>query len=100
MELEKIEGNKSSHGGLRLGSGRPKGATNKTTRTMREGLITVFNEICGIERMRESATKNDENLGQFYRLCARLVPTEPKTHKDENGDVHINILTSIKDDED
>ena len=55
------------------GKGRPKGARNKVTRALKESLLATFEEIGGLEAMATWARKNQT---EFYKICARLIPTE------------------------
>jgi hypothetical protein len=61
-------------GGKRLGAGRPRGAVNKVTRTVRDNTLAVFESIGGHETMAEWA---QANLTEFYRLYARMAPSDP-----------------------
>ena len=65
------------------GSGRLKGVPNKLTKSVKEVIASVFNEL---QEMNEKGAprfpgaymlnwaKNEP--GEFYRLAARLIPTE------------------------
>ena len=65
------------------GSGRLKGEPNKLTKSVKEVIASVFNEL---QEMNEKGAprypgaymlnwaKNEP--GEFYRLAARLIPTE------------------------
>ena len=70
--------NKSNHGGNRLGAGRPKGAENKITRTIKEHFKDAFEELGGSEGLVKWAKKSDENLGMFYRMCTKMIPRPDK----------------------
>jgi hypothetical protein len=57
------------------GQGRPKGALNKVTRTVREAFERAFlmlqrNDVASLE------TWASENPTEFYKLAARLIPAE------------------------
>ena len=67
------------------GSGRTKGTPNKLTRTVKEVLMAVFNELQSREggvpkypgvNMFEWALREPT---EFYRLAARLIPTEMRS---------------------
>lgn len=64
---------KSQWGGSRKGSGRKAGVPNKLTAVVKKNVIEVFNSIGGKDHMIEWAKKNPT---QFYRLFAKLLPTE------------------------
>jgi uncharacterized MAPEG superfamily protein len=52
---------------------RPKGSPNKAGALVRENVIAVFNRLQGTAGM---ATWAKKNLTEFYRIYARLIPTE------------------------
>lgn len=52
---------------------RPKGIPNKVGAQAKENIIAVFTRIGGTAQMASWAKKN---LTDFYRLYARLIPTE------------------------
>lgn len=58
--------------GVKTG-GRQKGTPNKISATVRENVVAVFDEIGGVDQMVMWAR---ENTTEFYRLYARLLPTE------------------------
>lgn len=55
------------------GKGRPKGAQNKTTKAFKEAVLTVYHDIGGNDALANWAR---ENQSEFYKICARLIPTE------------------------
>lgn len=55
------------------GKGRPKGSKNKVTRVFREGVITAYENLGGADALTDWAR---ENPSEFYKICARLIPTE------------------------
>ncbi len=56
-------------------SGKPKGATNKITKTVKETVLAVFNDL-------QSDPKNNllefgkKYPRDFYQIAAKLIPTE------------------------
>ena len=62
-------------------SGKPKGALNKTTRTVKETFASVFNE-------REENPElslfewSKTNPTEFYKLASKLIPTEVNANID------------------
>jgi hypothetical protein len=52
---------------------KPFGAKNKIGAQVKENVIAVFNRLGGTHTMAEWAR---ENLTEFYKLYARLIPTE------------------------
>ena len=55
---------------------RPKGSPNKIGAGVKSNVIGVFDKIGGREAM---AVWAKENLTEFYRLYARLIPSETLT---------------------
>lgn len=53
--------------------GRPKGAPNRLSSIVKQNIIDVFDLIGGTEGMVKWAKRNKT---QFYKLYARLLPTE------------------------
>jgi hypothetical protein len=74
--LDNLEQEKSSHGGLRAGAGRPKGSTNKIPRVAKENIIQAFEELGGIEGLVNWAKSDPKNQGDFYKIYGRLLPIE------------------------
>jgi hypothetical protein len=52
---------------------RPKGAKNKVGQSAKDNILAVFTRLGGTAQMAEWAK---ENLTEFYKLYARLIPTE------------------------
>lgn len=61
----------------RAGPGRPKGVPNKLTTSAKQAFQLAFDELGGVEGLVRWA-KQDDNLGDFYKLYARLIPTDVK----------------------
>jgi hypothetical protein len=57
---------------LKTGGRRP-GSVNKITRSFREALHRAFENIGGVEALTEWAKANP---GEFFKICARLIPVE------------------------
>lgn len=55
--------------------GRPKGVPNKFTRTVKETVLAVFNELQEDPKVKLSAWAKEEPT-EFYRIAAKLIPTE------------------------
>jgi hypothetical protein len=55
------------------GKGRPKGASNKTTRAFKEACLLVFEQRGGVEAFLVWSHANET---EFYKICARLIPHE------------------------
>lgn len=55
------------------GKGRPKGAKNKLTTTVREAILAAFDEVGGAEYL---AAQARENPVAFMSLLAKVLPTQ------------------------
>ena len=53
--------------------GKPKGATNKVTQSIKQAFKEAFDQRGGVPKLLEWA---DGNPDAFYGLVARLIPTE------------------------
>ena len=61
------------HGGPRPGAGRKQGVSNHLSRTAKDNISAVFDQIGGSLKMAEWAS---DNPTEFYKLYARLLPHE------------------------
>lgn len=57
--------------------GRPIGAVNKLTRTVRDTVLEVFNDLQDDPNAKLSAWAKKEPT-EFYKIAAKLIPTEIK----------------------
>lgn len=66
------------------GKGRPKGAKNKATASIKAAFLEAFEKRGGVSALMRWA---DENETEFYKQCGRLIPTEVNAKlSDPNGD--------------
>lgn len=56
-------------------SGKPKGATNKTTRLVKEVFADVFSELQDDPKANLAAWAKT-NPTEFYKLSSKLIPTQ------------------------
>lgn len=56
-------------------SGRPKGATNKTTKLVKETFAEVFNELQSDPEAKLSEW-GKKNPTEFYKLASKLIPVQ------------------------
>jgi hypothetical protein len=56
-------------------TGRPKGAVNKTTKTVKEVVLAAFNDLQG-DPKNNILQFAKENPKEFYQIAAKLIPTE------------------------
>jgi len=96
-ELEKIEENLSKHGGRREGSGRKPGVPNKMSATVKQNVIEVFEQLGGIEHMKQWAIDNPNN---FYNIYAKILPTQTEISGADGSALPIGIgITFVKPDD-
>jgi hypothetical protein len=76
--LEKNRGNE--------GKGRAKGVPNKTTKAVKEALQEAFDKLGGVTALATWA-KNEPT--EFYKLWAKMLPTEVKAKVETVGDTPI-----------
>ena len=62
---------------FKKGEGRPKGAQNKLTKTVKETVLSVFNELQGDEKHNLIAFAK-KHPRDFYQIAAKLIPTDIK----------------------
>ena len=83
--------NKSNRGGKRIGAGRPKGAPNKLTATIKEAIETAFDTVGGPEYLARMATQQPV---AFMSLLGRAMPQQI----DANVKAQLGVLPSTVDD--
>lgn len=70
-------------------AGKPKGAKNKITKTVKERVLDTFNSLQ--EDNRANLTQwAKENPTEFYKIAAKLIPTEV------DATVTANVITVIR----
>jgi len=87
-QLEKVEGDLSSHGGKRPGSGRKAGVPNKLSATAKQNVIEVFEQLGGVDHMKQWAIDNPNN---FYNIYAKILPTQTELSGPEGSDLPQGI---------
>lgn len=88
-EVDNLEQEKSNHGGLRAGAGRPKGATNRIPKVAKENIIKAFEDLGGIDGLVQWAKSDPKNQGDFYKIYGRLLPIENNISGADGGDIRI-----------
>lgn len=73
--------------------GRQKGTPNKVTSTVKDNVLAVFNRLGGTSQMADWAQQNQT---EFYRLYARLIPTEVNQKTEHSGEVQYKWLDDGK----
>lgn len=56
-------------------AGRKKGVQNKMTRTVKETVLAVFNELQDDPKVKLKAWAKEQPT-EFYKIAAKLIPTE------------------------
>ena len=74
-QTEKKQGNLGKYL-QRGGPGRPMGSKNKVPANLREDLITVYEQLGGIQGMVEWAEAKEGNRALFYRILASTLPRQ------------------------
>ena len=97
MSDTKIEQDTKKRKPPRAGMGRPAGATNKTTKAVKEMLMAALDELNGSEYFLEQAR---ENPAAFMSLVGKLIPTEVKNQLTgaDNGPIQHAIKVKFGDD--
>lgn len=72
---------------LRKGGGRPKGIPNKSTIAAKEALQMAFEGIGGVQALTHWAREPD-NMGEFFKLYAKLLPIDMK----HSGEIVSRVL--------
>lgn len=83
--------NPTGKGGFTKGNaGKPEGAKNRITKTVKEKVLEVFNELQGHPEasLKAWAIKKP---GEFYQIAARLIPTELKADLPEGTEFSITL---------
>lgn len=68
--------------------GKPKGATNHLTRTVKETVLAVFNQIQNDPKVKLEQFAKDHPR-DFYAIAAKLIPTEVTAKIDNKINLHI-----------
>jgi len=91
-QLEKVEENLSSHGGKRPGSGRKAGVPNKLSATAKQNVIEVFEQLGGVDHMKQWAIDNPNN---FYNIYAKILPTQTELSGPDGSELPLGIGISF-----
>ena len=78
----------------RAGMGRPKGAQNKITRTIRQAVEQAFHEVGGVEWLKNLAQSDPK---AFAGLLSRLIPSDIKLEQPQVVYTLINALPDLDD---
>lgn len=70
------------------GKGRPKGALNKNTRSVKEALCAVYDQRGGARALLKWSNENET---EFYKLWGRMLPQEVSG----TMDAVLNVVTGV-----
>ena len=76
------------------GPGRPRGSVNKVPASLRDDLITVYEELGGIQGMVEWAKAKEGNRALFYRILASTLPRQVAISARLQHDHGLNKLSN------
>ena len=93
--LDNLEQDKSNHGGLRAGAGRPKGATNRIPRVAKENIIKAFEDLGGVEGLVNWAKADAKNQGDFYKIYGRLLPIENNISGVDGEPIELSLIEFV-----
>ena len=77
--------------GKKTGGGSRKGSPNKLTKSVKEAFEITFNELQS-DKNANLATWAKENTTDFYRLAAKLMPTDIKADVESKSDLLIKVI--------
>lgn len=80
--------------GMRKVAGRTKGTPNRLTGAFRDAVLLAYENIGGHEAFSKWAA---ENPTEFYRIAARLIPTELRGAEGEKVTVIVTRLPPVID---
>ena len=75
------------------GPGRPRGLPNKITRAAKEAFALAFEKTGGVRSLTEWAKKNPT---EFYKLYARLIPTEQHIGNPDGTPINFTLYVPPK----
>lgn len=72
-------------------AGKPKGAKNKITKTVKEVVFDVFEQL-QVDPKANLLNWGKENPTEFYKIAAKLIPTDVKAQVDNSGAMEIKVI--------
>ena len=76
------------------GPGRPKGVANKATRTIRDAVMTAFEEVGGPEYLVRLANGTQSDRAAFTSLLNKVLPTQINANVEGGIQVQLSWLGS------
>ena len=74
----------------RTGRGRPKGSTNRVTKTIKEAVLQSFEDVGAAEYLRRVA---EDDPRTYLQVVAKIIPAE--LHATHQGDVSLTVVSGI-----
>jgi len=74
------------------GPGRPKGAKDKISRTAKQNIEKVIEELGGYKGILKWANKNSRNQGLLYSWYFKLLPSNIKAELSERNVLNIKFV--------
>ena len=72
---------------MKRGPGRPKGSVNKTTASAKQAFLYAFDGMGGEKELEKWASANKTD---FFKLFARLIPTE--VTGPDGGELTVRVI--------
>lgn len=70
--------------------GRPKGAKNRLTISVKDAVLDAFNKMQESEE-HNIVTWGKANPTDFYKIASKLIPTDVQAEINHKGTVNLNI---------
>jgi hypothetical protein len=83
---------KHGHGGLRAGAGRPPGAQNKISLSLKNMILQALDEAGGVDYLKRLAI---ENSSAFASLLGRVLPTTLQASESDGGPAKITLTRVV-----
>lgn len=74
-------------------AGRVAGTPNKINATCKENILAVFNRLDGTAGMAKWAKANPS---EFYKIYARLLPTQTEVSGPDGGDIPLSLNVTFR----
>lgn len=75
--------------------GRPKGAVNKLTKTVKEVVLDTFNKLQS-DKQHNLLKFAQDNPTEFYKIAAKLIPTDIKAEVKTVENEGIKVIMGKK----
>jgi len=75
---------------VRKGRGRPRGSTNKVTKTIKAAVLESFEAVGAAEYLKQVAQDDPRT---YLQVVAKIIPAE--LHAKHSGDVSLTVVSGI-----